>query len=83
MVSASTHVIPPVSAPAPTTARPAATPPASQPAPTAAYTVQISAAAQALQEMTESSTQTTKEANAGDLQAKHLLAREAAKKANG
>jgi anti-sigma28 factor (negative regulator of flagellin synthesis) len=46
-------------------------------------TVQISAAAQARQETIETPVQTAKEAAAGDLQAKHLLAREAAQKAKG
>lgn len=45
-------------------------------------TVKINAAAQALQEATETRAQTMKEANAGDLVAKRLLAREAAEKAN-
>ena len=44
--------------------------------------VQISSAAQAaLKELTETQAETTKEANAGDLQAKRLLAKEAAEKA--
>lgn len=45
-------------------------------------TVKISAAAQALQEATESSAQTAKEASSGDVQARSLLAREAAAHAN-
>ena len=45
-------------------------------------TVKISAAAQALQEATESSAQTAKEASSGDVQARGLLAREAAAHAN-
>ena len=44
--------------------------------------VQISSAAQAaLKELTETQAETTKEANAGDLQAKRLLAKEVAEKA--
>jgi hypothetical protein len=42
--------------------------------------VNISAAAQALQEATESQAQTAREANSGDSQAKRLLAKEAAAK---
>jgi hypothetical protein len=44
-------------------------------------TVQISNAAKILQEATESQAQTVKEAGAGDLQARALLAREAAARA--
>lgn len=46
-------------------------------------TVQISAAAKALQEITESPAQTSKEAASGDVQAQHLLAKEKAAEANG
>jgi hypothetical protein len=45
--------------------------------------VKISAAAQVRQEAIETPAQTAKEAAAGDLQAKHLLAREAARKTRG
>jgi hypothetical protein len=66
----------------PTAARRTATAPkpraAAAPQPAVNDTVRISAAAQALQEVTENSAQTTKEASAGDVQAKNLLAREAA-----
>jgi hypothetical protein len=41
-------------------------------------TVQISAAAKAMQEMTETPAKTAKEAAGGDMQARHLLDREAA-----
>jgi hypothetical protein len=41
-------------------------------------TVQISAAAQALQESAETSAQTTREAGAGDVQAQRLLAKQSA-----
>jgi hypothetical protein len=55
----------------------------SEPKPTAAYTVQISSSAQAafqaaLQEARETPYQTAQEARKGDIQAKHLQAREAA-----
>jgi hypothetical protein len=50
-----------------------------QPAPV--DTVQISAAAQALKEAIENPAQTAKEAASGDIQAKRLLAKEAAYKA--
>jgi hypothetical protein len=56
---------------------PAARPPA-KPQPAAADTVKISVAAQALQEATETQAQTTKEADSGDVQARRLLAQEAA-----
>jgi hypothetical protein len=46
-------------------------------------TVQISGAAQALQEATETSTQTAREAQKGDRQAQNLLAREIATKKLG
>jgi hypothetical protein len=51
---------------------------AAKPQPAAADTVKISVAAQALQEATETQAQTTKEAGSGDVQAKRLLAQEAA-----
>ncbi|MDA8091597.1 MAG: hypothetical protein M0Z61_15420 [Nitrospiraceae bacterium] len=41
----------------------------------------LSAAQSALKELTETQAETTKEANTGDLQAKRLLAKEAAEKA--
>lgn len=43
-----------------------------------ADTVRISAAAQALQEASETSAQTTREAGAGDVQAQRLVAKQAA-----
>src|SRR5450759_1436752 len=58
--------------------------PAPKPQPTAAPqppvtdTVQISAAAQALREVTETQVQTAKEARSGDMQAVRLLAKETA-----
>lgn len=59
-----------------------ATPSKSQSAATASEdTVQLSSLAQAaLQEASETPTQTAKEANGGDAQAQRLLAKEAAKK---
>jgi hypothetical protein len=68
-------------APQPTEVRPKAPPePQSQPVPT--DTVQLSRAAlAALEEATETSAQTAKEARGGDLQAKKLLAKQAAAKA--
>jgi hypothetical protein len=48
-----------------------------------ADTVQISAAAKAMREVLETPVQTAKEAAGGDMQARHLLAREAAEKAKG
>ncbi len=58
-------------------------PPTAKPAPTvkASDSVKISAAAQAMQETIETPAQTAKEAAGGDVQARHLLAREAAEKA--
>jgi hypothetical protein len=46
-------------------------------------TVKLSAAASLRQELTETSVQTAREASHGDIQAKNLLAREAADKAAG
>ena len=75
-VSNATQVQPPVQSPASQQA--AAPKPQPAPAPQPAATVHISAAAQALQEAIETPAQTLKEANTGDLQARRLLAREAA-----
>jgi len=52
--------------------------PAPKPQPAATDTVQISAGAKALQEAAETSSQTAREAASGDVQAKALLAKEAA-----
>ena len=60
----------------PTTA--ALQPAASKPQAAPRDTVQISNASKILQEAVETSAQTSKEAAAGDIQAKNLLAREAA-----
>jgi len=51
-----------------------------KPQPASTDTVQISVAAQALKEAIENPVQTAREAARGDLQAKRLLAREAADK---
>ena len=74
-VSSATHVQA-QTAVQPSAARQPAPAPKAQPAVT--DTVKISAAAQALQEATETSVQTTREASSGDVQAKALLARQAA-----
>jgi hypothetical protein len=58
--------------------RPPQPEPAVRPQPAATDTVKISVVAQALQEATESRAQTTKEAGSGDVQARRLLAQEAA-----
>jgi hypothetical protein len=86
MITSSMPVTPPVVAnppnavqSAPKAAQSAAK---AQPATAAVDTVQISAAAQVLQEATETPAQTTKEASSGDHQAQRLLAREAAEKAS-
>jgi outer membrane biosynthesis protein TonB len=52
--------------------------PAKAKPPSPTDTVTLSAAKQITQELAETSAQTTKEAAGGDIQAKHLLAREAA-----
>jgi hypothetical protein len=58
----------------------AAKPVQTKPQPASTDTVQISVAAQALKEAIENPVQTAQEAARGDLQAKRLLAREAADK---
>jgi hypothetical protein len=75
----------PVASPPQVRAQAAVQPPAARqpataekPQPAATDTVKISVAAQALQEATESQAQTTKEAGSGDVQARRLLAQEAA-----
>jgi hypothetical protein len=55
----------------------------SKAAATPADTVTLSASASLHQELTETSVQTTTEANRGDIQAKNLLTREAAAKKAG
>jgi hypothetical protein len=82
MVSPISNATPAQVIPQPAAARqpaPQAQPPQAAPA----DTVHISAAAALRQELTETSAQTTREANNGDLQAKRLLAREAADKTAG
>ena len=53
--------------------------PTTKPQAPATDTVKISTAAKALQELTETSTQTPKEAASGDTQAQRLLTKESAK----
>jgi hypothetical protein len=62
---------------------PAARQSPAQAQPAATDTVQLSSAKALQQETLETPTQTAREANSGDLQAKRLLAREAADKAAG
>jgi len=59
----------------------ASQPAQAKPQPTPTDTVQISSAKQIVQESIETPAQTAKEAAGGDLQARRLLAREAAAKA--
>jgi hypothetical protein len=81
-VNSATHVQTPVEVQAASARQPVSAPkPPAATAPQAAATVNISAAAQALQEVTETQAQTTREAGSGDLQARRLLAREAAAQA--
>ena len=72
----------PVTSPPQVRAQPAVQPPAARqpakPQPAATDTVKISLATQALQEATETQAQTAKEAGSGDVQARRLLAQEAA-----
>jgi hypothetical protein len=81
--SAANAVQAPVAVPPASTKQSAAVPTNPQPAPTVppAATVNISAAAKALQEAIETPTQTAHEAAAGDSQARRLLAREVAAEA--
>src|SRR4029077_8616882 len=76
------QMVSPVASPRQVRAQAEVQPPAARqsakPQPAATDTVKISVAAQALQEATETQAQTTKEAGSGDLQAKRLLAQEAA-----
>jgi len=66
----------------PTAVPPPVPKPQTQPVAVPNDTVQLSAAALALQEARETPAQTAREAAAGDLQAKHLLAHEAVAKVN-
>jgi len=76
-VSNASHVQPQAAVQAPSTRQPAQ---AAAPKAAVTDTVQISNAAKILQEATETQAQTAKEAGSGDLQAKALLAREAAQR---
>jgi hypothetical protein len=67
----------------PSAARQSAPQAKAQPQPAATDTVQLSSAKALLQETLETPAQTAREARSGDLQAKRLLAREAADKAAG
>jgi len=69
---------PPVQQAAAAASRQPAPPAAGKPQPATTDTVQISAAAKALQELTETSVQTGQEARGGDVQAQKLQAKEAA-----
>jgi hypothetical protein len=69
--------------PAATQSKTAPPQPQAQPQPAPKDTVTISAAAALRQELTETSVQTAHEASQGDIQAKNLLAREAAFKKAG
>ncbi len=79
----STAIHAPVAAPAPAVSKPPQSLSAQRPQPAVNDTFQpsntantVGIAAQALQETTETRAQTVKEAGAGDIQAKNLLARE-------
>jgi hypothetical protein len=71
-VSNATQAQPPIQS------KPTTQAPQGKPQPTPTDTVTISAAKQIVQESLENSAQTTREAASGDLQAKRLLAKEAA-----
>jgi hypothetical protein len=79
-VTSSTQVQaqPAVQPPAARPPRPPQPEPVVRPQPATTDTVKISVVAQALQEATETQAQTTKEAGSGDVQARRLLAQEAA-----
>jgi hypothetical protein len=81
MISPITHVTQAQAAEPAAPTRQPSPPPKPQPAPT--DTVTLSAAAAMRQELTETAAQTAKEASQGDIQAKNLLAREAAEKKAG
>ena len=83
MVIPISNAIQPQAAAQTAAARPLAPQPKPQSSPTPADTVQISAAAKAVQEILETQAQTAKEAAGGDSQARRLLAKEAAEKAHG
>ena len=76
-----THVSQTQAAPQPAAARQPSPQAKPQPAPT--DTVTLSAAASLRQELTETAVQTAREASHGDIQARNLLAREAADKKSG
>ncbi len=80
MVSQITHSSPPPAADHSATTRSAPQPKTQS---TPKDTVTLSPSAQIQQELAETSAQTKKEATQGDIQAKHLLARETAAKTAG
>ena len=67
---------------APSTARPKPAQPKPPPTPSSTDTVNLSSAKAIVQESLETSAQTTKEAASGDIQARNLLAKQAAAKAH-
>jgi hypothetical protein len=67
---------------APSTARPKPAQPKPPPTPNSTDTVNLSSAKAIVQESLETSAQTTKEAASGDIQARNLLAKQAAAKAH-
>jgi hypothetical protein len=81
MVTPVTHATQAQALNQPTTARQPA--PQAKPQASSKDTVQLSAAVAARQELTETAVQTAREAGRGDIQAKNLLAREAADKKAG
>ena len=81
MLTPVTHPTQAQAANQPTTARQPA--PQAKPQASPKDTVQLSAAAAARQELTETAVQTAREASRGDIQARNLLAREAADKKAG
>lgn len=82
MLSATTHVNSTAAAEQTSAAARQAVPQA-KPQPAQTDTVTLSPATQLQQELTETSTQTSREASQGDIQAKNLQAREAAAQARG
>lgn len=81
MLSATTHLNSPAAHQTSAAARQAVPQTKSEPAP--ADTVTLSPASQLRHELTESSSQTAREASQGDIQAKNLRAREAAAQSHG
>ena len=82
MINPISSVTPPQATVQPTAVPPPAPQPKPQPVAVPKDTVQFSAAALAMQEARETPAQTAREAAAGDIQAKHLLAHETVAKVN-